>query len=66
MIMMINELKNKLGLRECDFLIDVLMTSRDNCIKESARCYDVDALIIVEKLAAQADILDGVDNKFND
>ena len=60
------ELKNKLNLRECDFLIDLLMTDRTNQIVHTATVYKVDVALLVQKLAGQGDMLEGVYNEFND
>tara|TARA_B100000287_G_scaffold224195_1_gene211575 strand:+ start:254 stop:424 length:171 start_codon:yes stop_codon:yes gene_type:complete len=56
-------MNNRLTIQECDFLIDVLMTSRDETI---AKSHDTDVKTVIEKLAAQADLLEGINNKFND
>ena len=63
---MTTELKNKLNLRECDFLIDLLMTDRTNQIVHTATAYKVDVALLVQKLAGQGDMLEGVYNEFND
>ena len=65
MIMMI-ELRNKLNLKECDFLIDVLMTDRSNQTSTIASVYKVDVPLLIQKLAGQGDMLEGVYNDFND
>ena len=65
MIMMI-ELRNKLTLKECDFLIDVLMTDRSNQTGTIASVYKVDVPLLVQKLAGQGDMLEGIYNEFND
>lgn len=59
----IKNMNNRLTIQECDFLIDVLMTSRDETI---AKSHDTDVKTVIEKLAAQADLLEGINNKFND
>ena len=43
------ELKNKLCLKECDFLIDLLMTDRTNQITHTAAAYKVDVPLLVQK-----------------
>ncbi len=63
---MTTELRNKLNLRECDFLIDLLMTDRTNQIVHTATVYKVDVALLVQKLAGQGDMLEGVYNEFND
>ena len=63
---MMTELKNKLNIRECDFLIDLLMTDRTNQIVHTATVYKVDVALLVQKLAGQGDMLEGVYNEFND
>ena len=63
---MMIELRNKLTLKECDFLIDVLMTDRSNQTGTIASVYKVDVTLIVQKLAGQGDMLEGVYNEFND
>ena len=63
---MMTELKNKLNLKECDFLIDLLMTDRTNQIAHTSKAYKVDVPLLVQKLAGQGDILEGVYNEFND
>ena len=60
------ELRNKLNLQECDFLIDVLMTDRSKETSTIASVYKVDVPLLVQKLAGQGDILEGVYNEFND
>ncbi len=59
----IKNMNNRLTIQECDFLIDVLMTSRDETI---AKSHDTYVKTVIEKLAAQADLLEGINNKFND
>lgn len=61
-----NELKSKLCLKECDFLIDLLMSDRTNQIKHTAAAYKVDLKLLIEKLAGQGDMLEGIYNEFND
>ena len=63
---MMTELRNKLNLKECDFLIDLLMTDRTNQLAHTATAYQVDVPLLVQKLAGQGDILEGVYNEFND
>ena len=63
---MMTELRNKLTIRECDFLIDLLMTDRTNQIVHTATVYQVDVALLVQKLAGQGDMLEGVYNEFND
>ena len=63
---MMTELRNKLNLQECDFLIDVLMTDRSKETSTIASVYKVDVALLVQKLAGQGDILEGVYNEFND
>ena len=62
----IQTMNNRLTIKECDFLIDVLMSSRSDSINISAKSYDADLKTVIEKLAAQADLLEGINNKFND
>ena len=59
----IENMNNRLTIQECDFLIDVLMTSRDDTI---AKTHKTEVKTVIEKLAAQADLLEGINNKFND
>ena len=63
---MMTELRNKLNLKECDFLIDLLMTDRTNQLAHTATAYQVDVPLLVQKLAGQGDMLEGVYNEFND
>ena len=63
---MMIELRNKLNLKECDFLIDLLMTDRTNQITHTAAAYKVDIPLLVQKLAGQGDMLEGIYNEFND
>ena len=63
---MMTELRNKLNIRECDFLIDLLMTDRTNQITHTSNAYKVDVPLLVQKLAGQGDMLEGVYNEFND
>ena len=63
---MMTELKNKLCLKECDFLIDLLMSDRTNQITLTATAYKVDIPLLVQKLAGQGDMLEGIYNEFND
>ena len=65
-MIMMTELKNKLCLKECDFLIDLLMTDRTNQITHTAAAYKVDVTLLVQKLAGQGDMLEGIYNEFND
>ena len=60
------QLKNKLCLKECDFLIDLLMSDRTNQITHTAAAYKVDLKLLIEKLAGQGDMLEGIYNEFND
>ena len=60
------ELKNKLCLKECDILIDLLMSDRTNQITHTAAAYKVDVTLLVQKLAGQGDMLEGIYNEFND
>ena len=60
------ELKNKLCLKECDFLIDLLMSDGTNQITHTAAAYKVDLKLLIEKLAGQGDMLEGIYNEFND
>ena len=60
------ELKSKLCLNECDFLIDMLMSDRTNQITHTAAAYKVDVPLLVQKLAGQGDMLEGIYNEFND
>ena len=63
---MMTELKNKLNLKECDFLIDLVMSDRTNQITYTAAAYKVDLKLLIEKLAGQGDMLEGIYNEFND
>ena len=63
---MMTELRNKLNLKECDFLIDLLMSDRTNQITQTAAAYKVDIPLLVQKLAGQGDMLEGIYNEFND
>ena len=63
---MMTELKNKLCLKECDFLIDLLMSDRTNQITHTAAAYKVDLKLLIEKLAGQGDMLEGIYNEVND
>ena len=63
---MMTELRNKLNIRECDFLIDLLMTDRTNQITHTSSVYKVDVPLLVQKLVGQGDMLEGVYNEFND
>jgi hypothetical protein len=65
-MIMMTELRNKLNLKECDFLIDVLMTDRSKQTGTIASIYKVDVPLLVQKLAGQGDMLEGVYNEFND
>ena len=65
-MIMMTELRNKLNLKECDFLIDVLMTDRSNQTSTIASVYKVDVPLLIQKLAGQGDMLEGVYNEFND
>ena len=65
-MIMMTELRNKLTLKECDFLIDVLMTDRSNQTGTIASVYKVDVPLLVQKLAGQGDMLEGIYNEFND
>tara|TARA_A100000164_G_scaffold237134_1_gene210584 strand:+ start:70 stop:258 length:189 start_codon:yes stop_codon:yes gene_type:complete len=60
------ELKNKLNLKECDFLIDLVMSDRTNQITHTAAAYKVDLKLLIQKLAGQGDMLEGINNEFND
>lgn len=60
------ELKNKLNLKECDFLIDILMSDRSTQTATVALLYKIDVPLLIQKLAGQGDILEGVYNEFND
>ena len=60
------ELKNKLNLKECDFLIDLIMSDRTNQITHTAAAYKVDLKLLIQKLAGQGDMLEGINNEFND
>ena len=59
----IENMNNRLTIQECDFLIDMLMSSRDETI---AKTHKTEVKTVIEKLAAQADLLEGINNKFND
>ena len=59
----IENMNNRLTIQECDFLIDMLMSSRDDTI---AKTHKTEVKTVIEKLAAQADLLEGINNKFND
>ena len=59
----IENMNNRLTIQECDFLIDMLMSSRDETI---AKSHKTEVKTVIEKLAAQADLLEGINNKFND
>tara|TARA_A200000159_G_scaffold130730_1_gene127591 strand:+ start:29 stop:220 length:192 start_codon:yes stop_codon:yes gene_type:complete len=63
---MMTELKNKLNLKECDFLIDLVMSDRTNQITHTAAAYKVDLKLLIQKLAGQGDMLEGINNEFND
>lgn len=63
---MMIELKNKLNLKECDFLIDLVMSDRTNQITHTAAAYKVDLKLLIQKLAGQGDMLEGINNEFND
>ena len=63
---MMTELKNKLNLKECDFLIDLVMSDRTNQITYTAAAYKVDLKLLIQKLAGQGDMLEGIYNEFND
>ena len=63
---MMTALKNKLCLKECDFLIDLIMSDRTNQITHTAAAYKVDLKLLIEKLAGQGDMLEGIYNEFND
>ena len=65
-MIMMTELKSKLCLNECDFLIDMLMSDRTNQITHTAAAYKVDVPLLVQKLAGQGDMLEGIYNEFND
>ena len=62
----LREMKNKLTVQECDFLIDILMGVRDGKIEQSAQTYGTTVKTVVEKLGAQADLLEGINNDYND
>ena len=64
-IMML-ELKNKLNLKEVDFIIDLLMSDRRDQTLDLAKAYDIDVPMLVQKLAGQGDMLEGIYNDFND
>ena len=42
------------------------MTDRTNQLSHTATAYQVDVPLLVQKLAGQADMLEGVYNEFND
>ena len=65
-MIMMTELKSKLCLNECDFLIDMLMSDRTNQITHTAAAYKVDVPLLVQKLVGQGDMLEGIYNEFND
>ena len=61
----IKEMKNRLTVQECDFLIDVLMSSRDPLISNSAKTRDVSMKTVIMKLAAQGDLGEGIANEMD-
>ena len=63
---MMTELRNKLNLKECDFLIDLLMSDRTNQITHTAAAYKVDIPLLVQKLAGQRGLLERINKEFND
>ncbi len=65
-IIMMLELKNKLNLKEVDFIIDLLMSDRRDQTLDLAKAYDIDVPMLVQKLAGQGDMLEGIYNDFND
>ena len=65
-IIMMLELKNKLNLKEVDFIIDLLMSDRRDQTIDLAKAYDIDVPMLVQKLAGQGDMLEGIYNDFND
>ena len=65
-IIMMLELKNKLNLKEIDFIIDLLMSDRRDQTIDLAKAYDINVPMLVQKLAGQGDMLEGIYNDFND
>ncbi len=62
----IRDMKNRLDAKECDFLIDLIMASKGNAVGKSADAFGVNARTVVTKLGAQADLIEGIHNGFND
>ena len=53
----------QLSARECDFLLDLMDSSRDGKLERAARFNKVNPNTVYKKLARQADILDGIDKQ---
>ena len=62
----IRDMKNRLDAKECDFLIDIIMADRLGQVNRSAETFGVNARTIITKLGAQADLIEGIHNGFND
>ena len=62
----IRDMKNRLDAKECDFLIDLIMATKSNQVGKSADAFGVNARTVVTKLGAQADLIEGIHNGFND
>ena len=61
----LNDMKNRLDAKECDFLIDLIMATRTGQVEKSAETFGVNARTVVTKLGAQADLIEGVQNGYN-
>ena len=62
----LNDMKNRLDAKECDFLIDLIMATKTGQVERSAETFGVNTRTVVTKLGAQADLIEGVQNGFND
>ena len=61
----LNDMKNRLDDKEFDFLIDLIMATRTGQVEKSAETFGVNARTVVTKLGAQADLIEGVQNGYN-
>ncbi len=61
----LDQMKSRLSVQECDFLIDVLSGVRDGKIERSAEEFGANVKTVVNKLSAQADLLEGIPNEAN-
>ena len=61
----IKSMNNRLTVQECDFLIDLVSAVQDGKVERSAETFGANVKTVINKLSAQADLLEGIPNEMN-